>query len=113
MAKEITEQGEIRRLTRLYRKLPKNKFAIAQGLIAQAARIRVSLDKLAADLEENGLTELFQQSDKVEPYRKTRAEADLFVKLDKNYQTIIRQLNDMLPPDEVEAADELAEFRNG
>ena len=83
MARTITEASEIRRLTKLYKTLPANEFALAQGLIAQAARIRVNLDKLAADIEANGLTEWFQQSEKVDPYKKTRPEADLFVKLDK------------------------------
>ena len=113
MARTITEASEIRRLTKLYKTLPANEFALAQGLIAQAARIRVNLDKLAADIEANGLTEWFQQSEKVDPYKKTRPEADLFVKLDKNYQSIIRQLNDMLPLEERAEADELADFRNG
>ena len=90
--------------------LPPKQFAIAQGLIAQAARIRVNLDTLAADIAENGLTEMFQQSEKVEPYKKTRPEADLFIKLDKNYQSIIKQLNDMIQ-DDVDGDEEFLEFR--
>ena len=110
MAKAVTEKSEIKRLTEVYNGLSPKRFAIAQGLIIQAARIRVNLDRLSEDIEQNGLTELFQQSDKVEPYKKTRPEADLFVKLDKNYQSIIRQLNEMIQ-DDVEPEDELSEFR--
>lgn len=43
---------------------------------------------------------------------RTRPEADLFIKLDKSYQAIIRQLNDMLPPED-EPKDDLAAFVNG
>lgn len=111
MAKRVTEQSEIKRLTLIYQTLPPKEFALAQGLINQAARIRVNLDRLAADIAENGLTEMFQQSDKVEPYKKTRPEADLFIKLDKNYQSIIKQLNDMIQDDE-EPDDDFSEFRN-
>ena len=99
MPKEITEKSEIARLTRIYKNLPQNKKALAQGLIVQAARLRVRLNELNAILAAEGMTELFQQSDKVEPYVRTRPEADLFIKLDKNYQSIIRQLNDLVPED--------------
>ena len=110
MAKKITEQSEIKRLTAVYEGLPPKQFAVAQGLITQAARIRVNLDILAADIAENGMTELFQQSDKVDPYKKTRPEADLFIKLDKNYQSIIKQLNEMIPAD-TEPDDDFSVFR--
>lgn len=110
MSRQITEKSETRRLTSIYENLPPKQFALAQGLIAQAARIRVNLNALAADIAENGMTELFQQSDKVQPYMKTRPEADLFIKLDKNYQSIIRQLNEMIQ-DDIEPEDDLSEFR--
>lgn len=97
MAKEITEDSEVRRLNRIYNKLPPNRKAIAQGLIQQAARIRVRLNELNEDIQEHGLTEMFRQSEKCEPYVRSRPQADLFVKLDKNYQAIIRQLDAMLP----------------
>ena len=97
MSKPITERSETLRLTRIYRNLPPNKRALAQGLIVQAARIRVRLNELNADIEENGLTEEFRQSEKQQSYIRTRPEAELFVKLDKNYQAIIRQLNDLVP----------------
>ena len=99
MAK-ITEESEIKRLHMIYECLPPKKLALAEGLITQAARIRVRLNELSADLEENGMTEIFQQTEKCNAYTRTRPEAELFVKLDKNYQAIIRQLTDMLPKDE-------------
>lgn len=110
MARGITEKSEAKRLTEIYENLPPKRFAVAQGLIEQAARIRVNLDKLSADIAENGMTEMFRQSDKVEAYKKTRPEADLFIKLDKNYQSIIKQLNDMIQNDE-EPVEDFASFR--
>ena len=112
MAKKITENTEIKRLTEIYRGLPPKLFGLAQGLIVQAARIRVKLDVLNADIQEHGMTELFQQSDKVEPYTRERPEAALFVKLDKNYQAIIRQLQDMVPAEEPQS-DALDDFLRG
>ena len=48
------EQLEVERLTEIYKGLPPKQFALAQGLIIQAARLRVRLDKLWAELEEKG-----------------------------------------------------------
>ena len=57
MARKITEKSEIERLSRIYEGLPENQFAVAQGLIVQAARLRVRLDKLWKDLSKNGETD--------------------------------------------------------
>ena len=48
----ITESAEVERLTEIYKGLPPKQFALAQGLIIQAARLRVRLDKLWAEIEE-------------------------------------------------------------
>ncbi len=98
MPRAITEKSEIARLTKIYKSLPPNEFAVAQGLIVQAARLRVRLDQLWKNLQENGETELFSQSDKTEPYERERPAARLFTSTDKNYQAIIKQLNDLTPP---------------
>lgn len=97
--KRITEESEIRRLRRVYSGLLPNKRAVAEGLIIQAARLRVRLDQLWEDIQENGETELFSQSDKTEPYDRERPSARLFTATDKNYQAIIRQLSDLTPPE--------------
>ena len=98
MARKITEKSEIERLSRIYENLPENQFAVAQGLIVQAARLRVRLDKLWKDLSKNGETDLFSQSEKTEPYERERPAARLFTATDKNYQAIIKQLNELTPP---------------
>jgi hypothetical protein len=96
-AKEVTVKSEVRRLRRILETLPKEKIAVAEGLIVQAARLRVQLDELYRDLEENGRTEMFQQSEKCEPYERERPSAAMFVKLDKNYQSVMRTLAEMAP----------------
>jgi len=99
MAKEVTEQSETRRLTRVYKNLPSGKMAIAQGLIAEAARLRVLCNLLWADIEANGMTEWFRQSDDQEAYERERPAARQYMTANKNYQAIIKQLNDMVPTD--------------
>lgn len=110
MAKKTPEQREIERLLALYDKLPPKKLALANGLIQQAARLRVRLDYLWADIQENGEFEFFSQSDKTAPYERERPASKTFTATDKNYQAIIRQLDSMLPPEETEIQDELDAF---
>lgn len=85
------------RLREVYDAIPARQMKVVDGLIAQAARMRIQLDDLAADLAEHGLTEMFQQSERVAPYSRERPEAAVFAKLDKNYQQMMRQLIDLIP----------------
>lgn len=103
MAKKCTEKSEIKRLSDIYKSLPPNQFAVAQGLIVQAARLRVRLNQLWEDIQENGETEMFSQSDKTDPYERERPAARLFTATDKNYQSIIKQLNELTPPSPTES----------
>lgn len=96
---KATEQAEVNRLTEIYKGLPPKQFALAQGLIIQAARLRVRLDKLWAELEDKGETEWFTQSEKTEPYERERPASRTFTATDKSYQSIIKQLNEMIPDD--------------
>lgn len=109
--KKTPEQLEVERLTEIYKGLPPKQFALAQGLIIQAARLRVRLDKLWAEIEEKGETELFTQSDKTDPYERERPASRTFTATDKSYQSIIKQLNDMIPAEDEDEVDELDEFK--
>ena len=88
-AKIVTEKSEIARLTKIYKNLPPNKFAVAQGLIVQAARLRVRLNQLWEDIQENGETERFTQSEKTVRTGKTGGQTVHFdgQELSGNYQT--------------------------
>lgn len=102
------EQKEFRRLMKIYKNLPENKLAVAEGLIRQAARLRARLDELWEDLRENGETELFCQSASAKPYERERPASRTFTSTDKSYQAIIKQLNDLCP--ELKERDSLDEF---
>ena len=105
---------EIARLKKLYQDIDPKEKTIVEGLIVQAARLRVSLDILWDDIIDKGDVELFTQSDKTEPYERERPVARLFNSRDKNYQTIIKQLNDRLPEDKAtDASEELLSFAFG
>ena len=106
--KKITEKSEYERLMGIYQGLPANKLAVAEGLIRQAARLRVRLDALWADLRANGETEQFSQSAGAKPYERERPASRAFTSTDKAYQSIIKQLNDLCP--DIREKDDLDDF---
>ena len=93
------EKKEIKRLTEIYTTLPPKQFALAQGLIAEAARLRVRCDALWEDLQKNGEVEMFSQSENTDPYERERPASRIYTAANKAYQSIIKQLNDMIPKD--------------
>ncbi|WP_135553205.1 hypothetical protein [Paenibacillus cymbidii] len=96
-AKKTKVTNEEKRLRKTYEKLPKDQMVIADGLIRRAAFMRVTLEEYEADLDENGYVEQFTQSEKTAAYERERPVARLYNSLNKNYQSIIKQLSDMLP----------------
>ncbi len=82
-----------------------------EGLIDNLSWLRVELDLLREDINENGYTELFQQSEKVPPYNKERVQVSEYDKWFKNYVNGLKQLISKLPDDSQAAAmDELQAF---
>lgn len=107
------EQVEIDRLNEIYAELPKKQKAIAQGLIAEAARLRVRCDHLWKDLQEHGEVEMFSQSPDTDPYERERPSSRIYTAANKAYQTIVKQLNDMIPKEPEPVSDKLGDFLNG
>lgn len=97
--RELLVKKEKNRLRNLYKNIPPNKFKTVEGLIIQAARLRILLNENWDDIAENGDYEQFTQSDKTEPYERERPVARLYNTRDKMYQSVIKQLTDLLPPD--------------
>lgn len=99
--KELTKDERIakenRRLRSIYKDLPKDIMKVYDGLIFRAAFMRVTLEDYEADLITNGHTEMFSQSEKAEPYERERPVARLYNTMNKNYQSIMKQLADKFP----------------
>lgn len=95
----MSEASEVKRLKEIYKTLPPKQFALAQGLIIEAARLRARCDQLWDDLQEHGEVELFSQGDQ-EPYERERPASRIYTATNKSYQSIIKQLNDMIPKDD-------------
>lgn len=110
-------KAEMGRLQTLFTRVPLKKKRLVEGLISRSAYMRVSLEEFEADLDENGVVEMFSQSPDLDPYERARPTAQLYNTLNKNYQSIMRQLMDCLdtaPPEKKKSTkDSFAAFAGG
>ncbi len=110
LSKDKRISKEYKRLLKIFEDIDEDKKELMDGLIYQAAFMRVQLDDYQIDINENGYVESFQQSDKISPYERLRPVAQLYNTTNKNYQSIIKQLVDALPDVSNKEQDELMEF---
>ena len=96
-AKKARVTREENRLKVIYEKLPKDAKEVAAGLIRRAAYMRVTLEDYEEDINIGGSVELFRQKEGAPAFERVRPVAQLYNTLNKNYQSIIKQLSDMLP----------------
>lgn len=116
LSKDERISKEIKRLNIIYEDIKKENKSIIEGLIQRAAYMRITLEDYEKDLDNKGYVELFTQSQKTEPYERERPVARLYNTMNKNYQTIIKQLGDLLPKEngsKTEQDDGFDSFVNG
>ena len=101
--KELSREERIgreeRRLLRLFRDVEETRKKTVLGLIRRAAFMRISLEDLEEEINENGFTEEFSQGNQ-EPYMRERPVAKVYNALNGGYQKICKQLTDLLPKEE-------------
>ena len=98
--------AEIKRLKSLYSKLDNRQKKLIDGLIQRAAYMKVTLYEYEEDLNSNGYVEMFSQSPVADPYERERPVARLYNTLNKNYQSIIKQLTDLIPKEQPKLEDD-------
>ena len=115
LSKDERIKKEIKRLNALFKNIGKQSRAIADGLIKRAAYMRVTLEDLEQDIDQNGYVEYFTQSEKTDPYERDRPAVRLYNTMNKNYQTIMKQLKEILPEDKADksASDDILNFALG
>lgn len=91
-AMEHRVDSEVEGLRKFFKGIPKNQLDVAEGLITQAARLRILLDDNWKDILENGEYEKFSQSENQIPYDRKRPIVENYDNRDKTYQSIIKQL---------------------
>ena len=102
LSKDERVSKEIKRLKRIYKDLPKDTLMVVEGLIVEAADLRIRLEDIRKDLDENGYDEMFSQSENQDPYERERPQARRYIAMNKNYQSIMKQLGDYIPKKPVE-----------
>ena len=109
--KEKNIKQEINRIKKLYKEFPKEKTKVLEGLINEAAFIKISLEELRENLLKNGFTEVFEQGE--QRFNRERPEVKIYTTFIQRYSNVMKQLIDLLPVEvKKEEADELLEFLN-
>ena len=97
--KEKKIRKETRRLKGLFKGLEPNKLKAADTLIDRAAYITVSLQELEAELNATGWTEEYTNGRNQSGIKKSAA-AEAYNSLTKNLTTIMKQLLELVPPEQ-------------
>lgn len=100
---KVTVKNRIRkentRLLKLYAALPANKLEIVTPLIQNAAFLKVTLEDLQTEINNQGCVDTYQNG-KEQSGKKASAEISAYNTSLKNYTTIIEKLDKMLPPEQ-------------
>ena len=89
-------RAEYRRLLKLYKDAPEKRLNLVKKLLVRAAFMAITLDDLEQKIQENGVTETYQNGANQKGQKKS-AEVEVYNTMSKNYAGIMKQLADMLP----------------
>ena len=73
----------------------------------------MALEELEKDIEQNGSTEFFQQSENQPGYERKRPAYDQYLTSTSQYQKIIKQLTDLLPKTDTDTDDLMSYIGGG
>lgn len=103
-------KAEAKKLKKLFRNIQVDKKQLAEKLIENAAFMSVLLMDLQADIKSNGYKEVYKNGENQYGNKKSVA-ADLYQVTIKNFTAINKQLNDMLPKNDItQSNNELIQF---
>lgn len=100
---------EKKKLERIVSGIPDDKKELVEGLIADASFMAEQLEVLRDYIAKNGWSEEYQNGAN-QRGKKTCVEADMYVKVQKNYAMVIKQLTSYLPKTDGKAEDEFVDF---
>lgn len=110
LTKDDRVKREVLRIKKLLRDLPEDRLKMADGVIKRAAFMAIQLEDLEEDIKEHGNVESFRQNRECE-YDRERPATRIYNTVVKNYQSAIKYLVDLIPPQEgVKKKDQLLEF---
>jgi len=94
--KESRISAEIKRLTKLFKNIDKNKLKTVKSLIENVAFMTITLDDLQLVINEKGCVEEYQNGQNQKGYKKS-SEVEVYNTMIKNYSTIMKQLIELSP----------------
>ena len=97
MKRDKRINAEVVRIKEILKDIPKDALILNNGLIDRSAFMRITLEDYEKDIIENGSIELFSQSNKTAPYERTRPVVKSYNSFNRNYQSVVKQLADLLP----------------
>ncbi|CZR81500.1 TPA: hypothetical protein ACJIV4_000357 [Clostridioides difficile] len=109
LEKEKKIKQEVSRLKKNYKDLEKEKIKILDGLVNEAAFLKISLEETREILIREGLTEIFKQGK--QEFERERLQVKIYLNFMKLYSNVMKQLIDIIPSDmKQEEEDELIKF---
>ena len=108
--KQKAIKKEIRKLRRLFKNLPKDKRQAADGLIQEAAFMRVTLEEARHIIDQQGIIEVFEQGS--QRFLREHPATKVYNTMINRYAAVCKQLFDMVPDPDAgkQAQDELMAF---
>ena len=99
MSKEEKISKEMRRLKRVFKNLDRNKKDVVGSLIKNAAFMAVSLEELQDIINQEGYTVTYQNGESQSGTKQSDA-VKTHIAMTKNHAAVIRQLCELVPPEE-------------
>ena len=99
VSKETKIKKETKRLMEVFKDLEPNKLKTVDALIARAAYITVTLQELEEQLNAEGWVEEYNNG-RLQSGMKKSAKAEVHISLTKNLNAIMKQLLDLVPPEQ-------------
>ena len=87
---------EKKKLEKIIKDIPEDKKKLVEGLIADASFLAEQLEVLREAISVNGWSETYQNGAN-QCGKKTSVEADMYIKAQKAYSSLIKQLTDFIP----------------
>lgn len=111
LEKEKKIKQEVNRLKKIYKDLDKDKSKTFDGLINNAAFIKITLEELRENLSRHGYTEIFVQGEQC--FQRERPEVKIYTTMVQRYTQVMKQLIDVMPPGKKEEENKgLESFMN-
>jgi len=108
--KEKRIKREEARLKKIFADLPEDRRRVAEGLVKEAAFMRVTLEETRAVIDREGVIERFEQG--AQRFLREHPATKVYASLINRYSTVVKQLIDLLSDGEKgkDEADELMAF---